>query len=114
MYDTLPAFQAFGVIEGTVTVACWLGLFGFVWVFWKIFKQMFHWENPRQMYKTGELGVTVGDIVRMNPDSMVYEGLALVIGFDQYGLFNVFCFNGRQTTADDRYDIVEIVSKNVQ
>lgn len=38
MYDTLPAFQAFGVIEGTVTVACWLGLFGFVWAFWKIFK----------------------------------------------------------------------------
>ena len=71
-------------------------------------------DVPMKMRNIGELGVEVGDIVEINPDSMLNGGgLALVYRREEYnGLFGVkYLKNGYEVPADDQFDIVRIVSR---
>jgi len=73
-------------------------------------------NTPSMIRKMGSLNIKLGDLVRMNSDSMLNGGgLAIVIavhkGESLKGMYDVqYLKDGYEVTADDMLDILEVVS----
>ena len=73
-------------------------------------------NGPKKQREPGTLNAKVGDLVELNPDSMLSGGgLAVIIEVDKdiEGLYRVrYVASGYETTVDDWLDIIKIVGEH--
>ena len=67
---------------------------------------------PKKYREAGTLNASIGDLVELNPMSMMMGGgIAIVVSKGDQTYKVKYIKNGYETVADDYVDIVRIVSK---